>query len=203
MNQDRGETVSQLRRAAIALGPRIREVADEIERERRLPMTLVEAMKAAGMFGIAMPRTWGGSELPLPEQLEVLEALSYFDGSVGWCATIGSAGGFISSWLSDEAGRELFHDANGISAGSVLFAGKATRVDGGYRVNGRWPFNSGCQHATVLGFTCHVVDSAGKPIIRPEGFPRCAFAGCLLRRATCSIPGTASDYAAAAATTLR
>jgi len=171
MNRDSGDNVSQVRKAAIELGPQIREVADEIERERRLPSSLVEAMKAAGVFGIAMPQPWGGSELPLPEQLEVLEALSYFDGSVGWCATIGSAGGFISSWLSDGAGRELFHDAHGISAGSVLFAGKATRVDGGYRVNGRWPFNSGCLHATVLGFTCHIIDRDGKPVIRPEGFP--------------------------------
>ncbi len=124
------EAMSDARKAAMALGPQIREAADEIEQERRLPPRIVEAMKHAGIFGIAMPRAWGGSELDLPEQLRVLETLSRFDGSVGWCATIASAGGFVSSWLPDEAARELFHDANAVEAGSVLFAGKAIRVDG-------------------------------------------------------------------------
>jgi len=95
--------MSSVRKAAIALKPQIREAAAEIEEGRRLPRRIVEAMKRAGVFGIAMPREWGGSELDLPEQLRVLEILSQFDGSVGWCATIGSAGGLISSWLPDEA----------------------------------------------------------------------------------------------------
>src|SRR6266566_9618808 len=117
--------MSEVQKAALAMGPRIREMEEEIERERCLPARIAEAMKRAGIFGMAMPRAWGGSELDLPEQLRVVETLSRFDGSVGWCAAIGSAGGFISSWLSDDAARELFHDANAVSAGSVLFAGKA------------------------------------------------------------------------------
>jgi indole-3-acetate monooxygenase len=102
------EIASDVGKAAIALGPEIREAVDEIERERRLPLRIVEAMKRAGIFGMTMPRAWGGSELDLPEQLRVLETLAWFDGSVGWCATIGSGGGFISSWLADDIGRELF-----------------------------------------------------------------------------------------------
>jgi alkylation response protein AidB-like acyl-CoA dehydrogenase len=171
MNQRTDEVVSEVRKAAIALGPQIREAADEIEEGRRLPPHIVGAMRQGGIFAIAMPRAWGGSELDLPEQLRVLETLSRFDGSVGWCATIGSAGGFISSWLPDEAARELFHDANAVSAGSALFAAKAVRVEGGYRVSGRWPFNSGCQHATVLISSVHIVDREGELLIRPEGFP--------------------------------
>jgi alkylation response protein AidB-like acyl-CoA dehydrogenase len=165
------EIVSDVGKAAIALGPEIREAADEMESERRLPFRIVEAMKQAGIFGIAMPRAWGGSELDLPEQLRVLETLSWFDGSVGWCATIGSSGGFTSSYLPDDVGRELFEGANAIGAGSLLFAGSAQRVDGGYRISGRWPFNSGCQHATVFGFTCHVVNENGQAVLRTNGFP--------------------------------
>jgi indole-3-acetate monooxygenase len=165
------EIVSDVGKALIALGPAVREAADEIERERRLPPRIVEAMKQAGVFGIAQPRAWGGSELDLPEQLRVLEVLSWFDGSVGWCATIGGGVGFLSAWLPDDIGRELFGGADGIAAGSILFAGKAQKVDGGFRVNGTWPFNSGCQHATVFAFTCHVVDEKGKAVVRPNGIP--------------------------------
>jgi alkylation response protein AidB-like acyl-CoA dehydrogenase len=131
MKQRTDDAVSEVRKAAIALGPQIREAADEIEEGRRLPPHIVGAMKQAGIFAIAMPRAWGGSELDLSEQLRILETLSRFDGSVGWCATIGSAGGLISSWLPDEAAREVFGGPDAVSAGSVLFAGKAQRVKGG------------------------------------------------------------------------
>jgi hypothetical protein len=87
--------MSEVQKAALAMGPQIREMEEEIERERCLPARIAEAMKRAGIFGMAMPRAWGGSELDLPEQLRVVETLSRFDGSVGWCALIGSAAGSL------------------------------------------------------------------------------------------------------------
>jgi alkylation response protein AidB-like acyl-CoA dehydrogenase len=163
--------MSEVLKAAIALGPQIRDTSDEIEESRRLTTSIAAAIKQAGIFGMAMPRAWGGSELALPEQLRVLETISRFDGSTGWCATIGSAAGFTSAWLPDDAARELFRDINAASAGSLLFAGKARRAEGGYRVTGRWPFNSGCHHAQVLGFTCNVINENGESAIRTEGIP--------------------------------
>src|SRR3984957_15705552 len=136
-------SMSDLRRAALAMGPWIREQADEIERQRRLTPPVVKAMKQAGIYAMSMPKVWGGLELDLPEQLRVLETLASFDGSVGWCASVGIGCGYASAWLTDQAGRELMPDVNSIFAGSALFAGRALRVDGGYRISGRWPFNSG------------------------------------------------------------
>ena len=45
---------------AIAMTAMIRASGDQIERERRLPAEIVTAMKDAGVFGMAMPLTWGG-----------------------------------------------------------------------------------------------------------------------------------------------
>jgi|SRR5271155_4360622 indole-3-acetate monooxygenase len=89
MNTD--ETMSEVRRVALDMGSLICEEADEIERQRRLTSRVVEAMKRAGVFAMAMPKSWGGFELDLPEQLRILEILSRFDGSVGWCAASASA----------------------------------------------------------------------------------------------------------------
>jgi indole-3-acetate monooxygenase len=169
------QTMSDVRRAALAMGPLIREQADEIERQRRLTPPVVEAMKQAGVYAMSMPKDWGGLELDLPEQLRVIETLSRFDGSVGWCAAVGVGAGYASSWLSDAAGRELMPKVNSIFAGSALFAGKALRTEGGYRVSGRWPFNSGCQHATILAFNCHVIDKDGQKIFQPNGLPEMRF----------------------------
>jgi indole-3-acetate monooxygenase len=171
MNSGADVVASDVRKAAAVLGPDIRAAADEIERGRRLPAAIVESMKRAGIFGMAMPRAWGGSELDPVEQLQVIETLSYFDGSVGWCAMIGVDGGYYSSYLDQRAAREIFQDVNAPTGSSLLFAGSALRTDGGYRVSGRWPFVSGCQHCESLGFTCRVVDKSGKPFVRDAREP--------------------------------
>jgi alkylation response protein AidB-like acyl-CoA dehydrogenase len=79
--------------AAIGLAEQIRAANDEIERGRRLPPSIAAAMKDAGVFGMAMPRGWGGPELDPLTQFRVIEALAMADGSVGWCAMIGSDSG--------------------------------------------------------------------------------------------------------------
>jgi alkylation response protein AidB-like acyl-CoA dehydrogenase len=171
MNGAAPETMSDVRKAALAMGPLIREQADEIERGRRLTPAVVEAMKQGGIFGMAMPRAWGGAELDPLEQLRVIEILSRFDGSVGWCTFIGAAGGHWSSWLGQDVARELFGDVNAAFAASVLFAGKAHRVDKGYLVTGRWPFASGCQHSECFALTCRIIDNDGNGSTLPNGAP--------------------------------
>ena len=54
---------SQILHAAIALAPQIRSASEEIEQDRRISPSLAAAMKGAGIFGMAMPRAWGGPEL--------------------------------------------------------------------------------------------------------------------------------------------
>ena len=47
--------------------------------------------------------------------------------------------------------------------------GRATAVDGGYRVTGTWQFNSGCMHATVLGGHSRIFEADGSPRLRADG----------------------------------
>jgi alkylation response protein AidB-like acyl-CoA dehydrogenase len=174
MNHD-GESILN---AATALAPAIRERGDQIERERRLPLDLVDALKKAGVFRIAMPRAWGGPELDPITQLRVIEALSVADASVGWCAMIGSEGGYLSGFLDQQVAREMYSDIDAVTAVALTPTGKAVKTKGGYRVSGRWPFGSGCQHSTWLVGGCLVyegdrqlTDSSGVPLTRQCFFP--------------------------------
>jgi alkylation response protein AidB-like acyl-CoA dehydrogenase len=107
--------------AAIALRPVIRAASSQIEQERRLPPGLVRQLKEAGVFRMTIPRSWGGAELDPLSQLRVLEELSYADGSVGWCATIGCDTGYVSAYLDQGAAREMF-DVDMITAGNLARA---------------------------------------------------------------------------------
>src|SRR5215472_12396266 len=101
---------SPILRAAIALAPKIQAVADEIERGRQLPKSIVDGLRHAGVFGMAMPRAWDGPELDPLTQFRVLETLAMADGSVGWCAMINCDGGYITAFLDDHVGRTMYPD---------------------------------------------------------------------------------------------
>jgi len=151
--------------AARALGPQIRAAAAAIEQGRRLPLELVGAMKAAGIFGMTMPRAWGGPELDPLTQIRVIEALAEADGSVGWCAMINSDGGYYSAFLEDGVARQMYRDLEAPTGSSLVFSGRADPVAGGYRVKGRWPFVSGCQHSDWIAGTCVVYENDAPKLI--------------------------------------
>ncbi len=151
-------TDSPILHAAIAMTPRIEAVREEIEQERRLPWSVVEAMEDAGIFAMAMPRAWGGPELDPLTQFRVIEALAMADGSVGWCAMINCDGGYITAFLDQDVGRTMYSDIFVGTAAAATPTGQARRVPGGYRVSGRFPFTSGSQHCEWVWLGCVVSD---------------------------------------------
>jgi alkylation response protein AidB-like acyl-CoA dehydrogenase len=132
---------------AKALAPLVRERAEEIERTRHLPADVVEMLRDTGVFGMCFGRDRGGPELTSMEQTEVVEALSYGDASVGWCAVIGAYTGLFSNFLDQDVAREMFSSLDTICAGLLQPSGRAERVPGGFRLSGRWSFGSGINHS--------------------------------------------------------
>jgi indole-3-acetate monooxygenase len=171
---DGGEGATRTLEAARELGPKIRAAADEIERGRRLPMHLVREMQRAGMFRMAMPRAWGGPELDILTQVRVIEALSMIDASAGWCTMIGIDGGYITTFIDQTVAREMYADIDSVTAITFAPPGKAVKTKDGFIVNGRWPFGSGCQHATWL-VGHFVVFDGDSPRLQPNGLPETRF----------------------------
>jgi alkylation response protein AidB-like acyl-CoA dehydrogenase len=178
---------SPILHAAIGLAPQIRAASEEIEQGRRLPRPIAEAMKAAGIFGMVMPRAWGGPELDPMTQFRVIEALAMADGSVGWCAMIGCDGGYITGFLDQDVARSMYPDLLVATGAAATPTGTATSVPGGYRVSGRFPFVSGCHHCEWLWLGCQVVED-GAPRVDGNGVPETR--QCLLRLAQCEILDT-------------
>src|SRR6202048_3953823 len=164
--------------AAIGLAEQIRAASDEIEGARRIPPGIAAAMKDAGVFGMAMPRVWGGLELDPLTQFRVIEALAMVEGSVGWCAMIGCDGGYVTAFLDPDVGRAMYPDIRVATGRAGTTTGQAKRVPGGYRVSGRFPFVSGCQHCEWAWLGCTVIEN-DVPKVDGNGGP--GTRRCLLR----------------------
>ena len=173
--------------AVQALAPTLRDRVDEIEAQRRVPDDIVAAMQAAGVFRMSMPTSWGGPELDLWSQVEVVEALAKVDGSLGWYAMIGSDGGFYTSFLDDEVGRRLWPDLDAVSAGFITPVGTAVADGDSYVVSGRWAFGSAGRHSTWLASGCIVLDD-GELRMGDNGLPELLIA--LLPTDACEIHDT-------------
>ena len=156
--------------------PRIRERRQEIEDARRLPKDLVADLAATGVFKRGIPAALGGDEASATDLMRAFETISAADGSVGWCAMIGSGGGLFAGMMTEEGYKEVFADPSQPTAGAVPpTQGVAIPVDGGFKVNGKWRFASGITHVDWVMAGC-VILYDGAPRMTDMGIPEVTWA---------------------------
>jgi alkylation response protein AidB-like acyl-CoA dehydrogenase len=163
MSEPTHEVVERAR----GLATQIAACADEIERLRRLPVALVDALHEAGLFRLLLPGALGGAELDPPTFVQVTEALARVDASTAWviCQTNGCS--MVAAYLAPDAAREIFGgEPAGVLAWGPPAVSRAVAVDGGYRLSGTFNFASGSRHATWLGGQAPIVDAEGAPRLR-------------------------------------
>ena len=136
---------------------------------RQLPSDIATDLVATRMFQAWVPTAYGGDQLEVVEVLDAIEEASYRDGSFGWCAMIGATTSLLSAHLPARWATEIYGDPASCTGGFALPAGRAVPVDGGLRVNGRWPWGSGTDHCTWIGGGTVVVDAGGQPAPRGDG----------------------------------
>ena len=144
------------------LAPLIAEHRAAFDSERRLPDAVFNALADAGLFRLWLPEALGGPELSPADFMTVVEAASALDGSVGWL--VGNGGGMsrIGGYLPEPVAREFFSDPRAFVTSATGAVGTAQKVEGGYRVTGRWPFGSGAHHASHFMGLASVKGADGK-----------------------------------------
>src|SRR5207237_6717388 len=133
-------------------GRKTRAGAAQTKQERQLPPLLVDALAAAGLFKLTVPKVLGGAEADADTLVRVIEAVASADGSTGWCLMVPTQDGMMAGYFDEGTAQEIFGRAPQAYVALVVApVGRAVVVDGGYRVTGRWRYASGCMHATWLG----------------------------------------------------
>jgi 3-hydroxy-9,10-secoandrosta-1,3,5(10)-triene-9,17-dione monooxygenase len=132
---------------ARALIPQLRDRASKTEELRRLPPETERDLHDAGLFRIVQPKRVGGSELDYVALVDCADALGQGDASVAWnFANLASHHWMLGMFDRHAQDAVWDKDANSLIASSFIFpAGRAKKVDGGYVLNGHWPFSSGVE----------------------------------------------------------
>ena len=166
-------STTELIASAAALVPTLRKAAPAAEKARRVPQDSYDALSAAGIFKMTAPKAYGGVEADFHTQCDVLAEIARGCPSTSWVATIYSAMSWLVGVFPDETQEEIYATRDPRIAGVFSPTGTAVRKDGGFVVNGRWPFNTGCHGATwtVLNVlvgempTCMIAKSADLTIL--------------------------------------
>jgi indole-3-acetate monooxygenase len=145
--------------------------AVELDSARRMPADMAKQLARAGLFRLLTPKFLGGVELHPIRYFRVIEEVSRADGSAGWCTMIGSVAALMAGLLTEKAAREIFADPDVITGGAVAPSGKATPVDGGFLVSGRWQWGSGTQNCAWISASSLIIEN-GAPRLHPNGEPQ-------------------------------
>ena len=157
--------------AARSLGPEIEAAAPGIDRSRRLPASLLDALHGHRMFRMLLPKPYGGLETPPPVFFKTISEVARHDGSTAWCLCQANGCAMAAAYLAPEVAEEMW----GGDPAAVLAWGpgpaEAREAEGGYRINAKIAFASGARHATWLGAHMPVVDDNGERQRMPDGSP--------------------------------
>lgn len=130
---------------ARALLPRLRERGARTEELRHLPPETEKDLHDAGLFRMLQPKRIGGAELDYVALIDCADLLGQADASVAWnLANLASHHWMLGMFEPTAQDLVWSRDPDALIASSFIFpAGRATRVEGGYRLHGSWPFSSG------------------------------------------------------------
>jgi alkylation response protein AidB-like acyl-CoA dehydrogenase len=174
---DRASKRAMLLDAIANIGPTLEASGPRSEELGTLAPEAVKALRDTGMFRLKLAHEMGGAEADPVTEMLVLENLAYHDLTSGWCTMVGATAiAALGTFLTPTGLAHIFK-AGSIPTASISFfpAGRAVREGDGYRVSGRWRFNSGIRHAEwVLGGTIvegTEAENGGRPIVMFSIFP--------------------------------
>jgi len=155
--------IAELAARARALVPALRARAIETEKLRRLPDETVAALHETQLFRLFQPTRYGGIEAPFRAFVEIGAMLGRGCGSTSWVFNNLVVHNWMLGYWPVEAQDRVWKAAPRALIGSsfVFPAGQAEKVEGGFRLTGRWPFSSGVDSSDWLMLAAHVAGAKG------------------------------------------
>lgn len=143
----REELVKKVHELAPVLGDK--EKLQAIQEERRVSDETIKALEEIGAFKLHTPKRYGGLETDFITMKEVVSAVGEYDGSTAWVVNLIN----ICNWLVGLYPKEAQDDVFGanpnakVSGVTSMNLVEAKKVPRGFKVTGKWYYNSGGWHS--------------------------------------------------------
>ena len=122
--------------------------APEGEKRRNPTPAVAKVLKEEGFLRMLLPQRLGGIGLSPTDFSRVQIEIGKGDPSTSWVVQIINGTSWITSLAPDSVQDAVFGDGPQTVCGAYNPPGKARKVDGGWIINGAWPYMSGSRQAT-------------------------------------------------------
>jgi 3-hydroxy-9,10-secoandrosta-1,3,5(10)-triene-9,17-dione monooxygenase len=146
-------------------GEELRNQAAVCADERKLSETTAKILRQTGAMRLIQPARYGGLEADPRCFVEAMMVAAEYDGAAGWVLGVVGVHNWHIGLYADSVQQEVWGDnPDTWISSSYNYVGRATRVDGGFRLTGRWGFSSGCEHSDWVFVGGVVFDEQGQPL---------------------------------------
>ena len=153
---------SELLGRARQMRDRIASRAEEAEDLRRLPDATISDFMEAGFFSVLVPERFGGLEMSLDVLVDLAIEIGQVCGSSAWVLALLGIHNWLAALFPEETQEELFSENAFVLAPATFAPGGHLRpCPGGFRLEGRWSFGTGCYHGQWV-FVSGLVDGGGE-----------------------------------------
>jgi alkylation response protein AidB-like acyl-CoA dehydrogenase len=134
---------------ARAMVPEIRARAEQTERDRAVSAEIIAKFREAELLRTCRPKEFGGFEYDGETALKIAMTIAAACPSTGWAVNGAVSNGRSMSHFPIETQREIWGgNEDPFSCACFAPTGTAAPTEGGFILNGRWSFASGCDHSS-------------------------------------------------------
>lgn len=164
-------TLAELVTRARLLVPVLRQRAGATEKLRRLPDATIADLQQTELFRLFQPTRYGGIEAPFRAFVDIGGTLGRGCGSTSWVFNNLVVHNWMLGYWPERTQDEIWKEKPQALIGSsfVFPAGRAEKVEGGYRLSGKWPFSSGIDASDWMMLAAPVAREQG-PAPEPRFF---------------------------------
>ncbi len=157
-------TAEELIERAQQLIPVLREREADVAAARQVPTETIQAFTDSGFFRVLQPRRFGGYEMTPDVYCEIARTLAEGCMSSAWVYGVVAVHNWQLALFDPRAAEDVWAtDSDVRISSSYMPGGKVVRVDGGYRLSGRWAFSSGSAHCDWVILGVHIPSGDGTP----------------------------------------
>lgn len=132
----------------------LREHQTLAEQQRRVPQETVDRLDAADVYSLTIPARFGGADFTTRELHDIYRALASGCGATAWVVWAAAGGNLWSYAFGDDVVTPVYESpwignrTFALGGTSRRMSGMGRQVDGGWMINGAWPFATGSVHAS-------------------------------------------------------